>query len=254
MRALRGWCFYVAFSVTLVPIALACVLLWPFAGAAWRYQRIVRPWLGLVMGMLKFFCGVTYEVRGAENIPLTSGRPVVVLSKHSSAWETLFLPYYIDHRMGFVYKESMHWIPFLGWALKSMNMIAINRSNGAGAYVSFLKKGLRFVKNGWWVTLFPEGTRVAWGARARYKTGGARFAVAAKALVLPVAHDAGRLWPRNSIGKTSGTIHVTFGPVIDAGAADFETVNRELEDWIEGEIARMSGPDAGAAPVRNQSV
>ena len=183
-----------------------------------------------------------------------AGRPVVVLSKHSSAWETLFLPYYIDHRMGFVYKESLHWIPFLGWALKSMNMIAINRSNGAGAYVSFLKKGLRFVKNGWWVTLFPEGTRVAWGARARYKTGGARFAVAAKALVLPVAHDAGRLWPRNSIGKTSGTIHVTFGPVIDAGAADFETVNRELEDWIEGEIARMSGPDAGAAPVRNQSV
>ena len=156
--------------------------------------------------------------------------------------------------MGFVYKESLHWIPFLGWALKSMNMIAINRSNGAGAYVSFLKKGLRFVKNGWWVTLFPEGTRVAWGARARYKTGGARFAVAAKALVLPVAHDAGRLWPRNSIGKTSGTIHVTFGPVIDAGAADFETVNRVLEDWIEGEIARMSGPDAGAAPVRNQSV
>lgn len=60
---------------------------------------------------------------GAENIPLTSGRPVVVLSKHSSAWETLFLPYYIDHRMGFVYKESLHWIPFLGWALKSMNMI-----------------------------------------------------------------------------------------------------------------------------------
>ena len=79
-------------------------------------------------------------------------------------------------------------------------------------------------------------------------------AVAAKALILPVAHDAGRLWPRNSIGKTSGTIHVTFGPVIDAGADDFETVNRELEDWIEGEIARMSGPDAGAAPVRNQSV
>lgn len=57
------------------------------------------------------------------------------------------------------------------------------------------------------------------------------FAVAAKALVLPVAHDAGRLWPRNSIGKANGTIRVaTFGPVIDAGAADFETVNRELED------------------------
>ena len=162
MRALRGWCFYVAFSVTLVPIALACVLLWPFAGAAWRYQRIVRPWLGLVMGMLKFFCGVTYEVRGAENIPLTSGRPVVVLSKHSSAWETLFLPYYIDHRMGFVYKESLHWIPFLGWALKSMNMIAINRSNGAGAYVSFLKKGLRFVKNG-----FSRKERASPGVPAR---------------------------------------------------------------------------------------
>lgn len=242
MRTLRGWLFYVAFAVTMVPVALAVLLTAPAAGALWRYNAIVRPWLGCVMWLLRATCGITFEVTGAENIPGPTEK-VVVLAKHSSAWETLFLPYYLPHPMGFVYKESLHWIPFFGWALKSMRMIAVNRRKGVSAYAAFLKKGRRFLNSGWWVTLFPEGTRVAWGRRAPYKTGGARFAVATEAKVLPVAHDAGRLWPRNSIGKTPGVIHVAFGPVIDTAGKTHAQVNAEVEHWIEDAVRTMEKQD-----------
>ena len=246
MRTLRGWLFYAAFAVTMVPVALAVLLTAPVMSAARRYDVIIRPWLGLVMKLLRTICGITYEVTGAENIP-EDDRPVVVLAKHSSAWETLFLPYYLPHRMGFVYKESLHWIPFFGWALKSMGMIAVNREKGVSAYASFLKKGRDFIASGWWVILFPEGTRVAWKSRSRYKSGGARFAVATGVPVLPVAHDAGRLWPRNSIAKTPGVIHVAIGPVIEAAGRDFADVNATVEAWIEGAVADMARRDDHAA-------
>ncbi len=243
MRTLRGWLFYAAFAVTMVPVALVILLTAPVKDAAWRYDAVVRPWLGFVMKLLKFFCGITYEVTGAENIP-QDGRSVVVLSKHSSAWETLFLPYFVPHRMGFVYKESLHRIPFFGWALKSMGMIAINRQKGVSAYASFLRRGREFLKSGWWVILFPEGTRVAWKTQKPYKTGGARFAVATGAWVLPVAHDAGRLWPRNTVAKTPGVIHVVFGPLIKTEGETFQTIHQATQSWIEREVARMVEADA----------
>lgn len=246
MRTLRGWLFYLGFSVTVIVAGLAVLLTAPFAGAAWRFDKIVRPWLGFVMVMLRVFCGITYEVSGAENIP-TDGRPVIVLSKHSSAWETLFLPFFIPHHLGFVYKESLHWIPFFGWALKTMGMIAVNRNKGASAYAHFLTRGREFLKTGWWVILFPEGTRVAWGTRKPYKTGGARFAVATGAAVLPVAHDAGRLWPRNSIAKTPGVVHVAFGAVIDPAGKTHVEVNQAVESWIEKEVAAMKERADGQA-------
>ncbi len=239
MRALRGWLFYAAFAVTMVPVALAVLLSAPVLSAARRYDVIIRPWLGLVMKLLQHICGITYEVTGTENLP-QDGRSVVVLAKHSSAWETLFLPYFMPHRMGFVYKESLHWIPFFGWALKSMGMIAVNREKGVSAYATFLKKGRDFLASGWWVILFPEGTRVAWGSRSRYKTGGARFAVATGVPVLPVAHDAGRLWPRNSIAKSPGVIHVAIGPVIEVEGKSFTAVNEAVEGWIEGAVDDMA--------------
>ena len=128
--------------------------------------------------------------------------------------------------------------------MKSMGMIAINRQKGVSAYASFLHRGREFLRSGWWVILFPEGTRVAWKTQKPYKTGGARFAAATGAWVLPVAHDAGRLWPRNTVAKTPGVIHVVFGPLIKTEGETFQTIHQATQSWIEGEVARMVEADA----------
>lgn len=137
MHTLRGWIFYLWFSITLIPAATTVLLLWPFASAEFRYNKVALVWCRLMVNSLRAICGVQYRVIGLENLPKSSEVPVVVLSKHQSAWETLFLPLILGNPAGFVYKKSLHMIPFFGWALKSMRMIAIDRKEGRSAYQLF---------------------------------------------------------------------------------------------------------------------
>ncbi|MCF0253853.1 MAG: 1-acyl-sn-glycerol-3-phosphate acyltransferase [Duodenibacillus sp.] len=239
MAWLGALVFYLYVAITSIPVSLVCVLSWPFVSGRWRYESVMVPWGWSFMWVLRVFCGLTYEVRGLENLP-APGERVVVLSKHMSAWETFFLPLILPQRMSFVYKESLHWLPFFGWALKSLDMISINRAQGARAYMVFLRKGARFLKDGWWITMFPEGTRVAPGKRIRYKTGGARFAVAQKADVVPVSLTSGWFWPRNSFAKRPGKIVVSIGPVIKSAGRDPVDLSQQVEDWIEDELKRIA--------------
>ena len=189
--------------------------------------------------------GVDCRVMCLVNLPGSSETPVVVVSTHQSAWETLFLPLILGNPAGFVYKKSLHMIPFFGWALKSMRMIAIDRKEGRSAYQLFLERGRAFVKRGWWVLLFPEGTRTKPGDKNTvYKTGGARFAISVGASVVPVALNSGRCWPRNSIAKYPGLITVSVGPVIATEGKSAHELNEEVRTWIESEIERFeSGAD-----------
>ncbi len=244
MQTLRGWLFYLWLSITLIPTALTVVLLWPFASARFRYEKVALVWCRLMMHSLRVICAVNFRVIGTENIPVNPQTPVVLLSKHQSAWETLFLPTILGNPAGFVYKKSLHWVPFFGWALKSMQMIAIDRKEGRSAYQIFLKRGKAFVKRGWWVLLFPEGTRTKPGDKETvYKTGGARFALAVGAVVVPIALNSGRCWPRNSIRKIPGTITVSIGPAIATDGKSAHELTQEVRTWIEAEIERFESQE-----------
>ena len=95
------------------------------------------------------------------------------------------------------------------------------------------RRGKERLAQGFWVVVFPEGTRVAPGKTRRYQQGGAWLAAHAGAPVVPVAHNAGRVWPRNSFLKYPGTVKVRIGPPIDSTGRDPETINAMAEKWIE---------------------
>ncbi len=88
--------------------------------------------------------------------------------------------------------------------------------------------------------LFPEGTRIPVGQKGRYQSGGARLAVHAGASVIPVAHNAGEVWPRNSFIKTPGLVTFSFGPPISSEGLTHDQLNRKVEAWIEGEMRVLS--------------
>jgi 1-acyl-sn-glycerol-3-phosphate acyltransferase len=50
--------------------------------------------------------------------------------------------------------------------------------------------------------------------------------------VIPVAHNAGELWPRNAFIKKPGTITVRFGPAIDPAGLSESELNARVETWI----------------------
>ena len=84
--------------------------------------------------------------------------------------------------------------------------------------------------------IFPEGTRIAVGKRGTYRRGGAVLAQNTGARILPVAHNAGLLWPRNSFIKHGGKVTVVIGKPIETTGREAETLIRETEDWIEGQM------------------
>ena len=91
--------------------------------------------------------------------------------------------------------------------------------------------------------IFPEGTRVPIGEKRRYGISGALLASTSGRPVIPVAHDAGRYWPRRGLLKHPGTIRFAIGPPIDTTGKDPRDLNAEVETWIEAKLAEF---DTGA--------
>ncbi|MDU8339631.1 lysophospholipid acyltransferase family protein, partial [Pseudomonas syringae pv. actinidiae] len=155
----------------------------------------------------KVFLNIQVEVTGAENVPKT---PCVIISNHQSTWETFFLSAYFEP-MSQVLKRELLYVPFFGWAMAMLRPIAIDRDNPKAALREIAKKGDELLKDGVWVLIFPEGTRVPYGQVGKFSRGGTALAVNADLPVLPIAHNAGKYWPRDGWAKKPGTIQVVIG-------------------------------------------
>ena len=133
-----------------------------------------------------------------------------------------------------VLKRELLWIPFFGWGLALMSPIAIDRSRGVAALRAIARRGRERLAQGFWVVVFPEGTRVAPGrARAPTSSAAPGSPRRAGAPVVPVAHNAGLLWPRNAFLKRPGTVTVRIGPSIESPTATPRRINDLAEKWIE---------------------
>ncbi|PLZ01671.1 1-acyl-sn-glycerol-3-phosphate acyltransferase [Burkholderia sp. WAC0059] len=235
MRFLRSLLLFVYFIAFTVPYAIFCMAVFPFLHADRRY-RIVVGWCRTTMFALRWLNGVRCRVLGLENLP---DGPAVLLSKHQSAWETLAFPALMPRPLCYVFKRELLRIPFFGWTLGMLKMVHIDRREGIRAFRSVTRQGKARLAEGAWVIMFPEGTRTPVGRQGQYKSGGARFAVEAGAPVVPIAHNAGRVWPRNSFIKYPGIVTVSIGPPIDTAGLSPDEVNTRVEAWIEAEMRRI---------------
>ena len=227
MTLLRSALFALGLALITPPYGLLALVTFPLPRMT-RY-RIISGWSRLVVRMAKIVLGIDWQVEGRENLPT---RPSVILAKHQSAWETMAFQLIFPPQV-LVLKRELLWIPFFGWGLALMSPIAINRSRGIAALREIARRGRQRLEQGFWVVVFPEGTRVAPGAAREYHPGGAWLACASRALVVPVAHNAGLVWPRNAFLKRPGMVTVRIGPPIDAANRDAKTVNELARTWIE---------------------
>lgn len=237
MAGIRSALYMLFLIVTVIPYAFAC-LIWSPLPLKWRY-RLTMGWPRLAVWGARIIVGIRWEIKGAENFP---DGPAIILSKHQSAWETLFLPAYLPRQACFVYKKELHRVPFFGWGLALLKMIPIDRAKGRDAFEQVVKVGKLRLQEGRWPVLFPEGTRVAPGKTGRYKSGGAILATRTGAPVIPVALNTGECWPRNAFIKKPGLITVSIGPAIDSAGLDADTLNQKVQDWIESEM-RVLNPE-----------
>ncbi len=237
MTFLRSLLYMVFLVVTVIPYALCCIL-WAPLPLTWRY-RLTLGWPRLALWAATWILGIRYQARGLENLP---DGPAIILSKHQSAWETLYFAVSLPRDVVFVYKRELHHVPFFGWSLALLHMIPINRSNTRESFGQVVRLGSQRLAEGRWPVMFPEGTRVAPGLEGRYKPGGAMLACRAGVPVIPVAHNAGECWPRNAFIKTPGMVTVSFGPALNPAGRTPAALNRAVHDWIEAEM-RVLNPE-----------
>ena len=235
---------YMAFLViTVIPYAIACIL-WAPLPQSIRY-RLTAGWPKLALWGARTILGIRWRVLGEENLP---DAPIILLSKHQSALETLYFPARMPRQVCFVYKKELHRVPFFGWGLGLLRMIPIDRTKGREAFEQVERIGAQRLQEGRWPVLFPEGTRMAPGKTGRYRMGGARLAAHSGAPVVPVAHNAGTFWPRNAFVKRPGTVTISFGPPIDTKGLDADIINQRVQEWIEGEMRRIAPEQYGQGP------
>jgi 1-acyl-sn-glycerol-3-phosphate acyltransferase len=197
----------------------------------------VSQWAISNLWLLEKICGISFIVEGQENIP---EEPCVIMCKHQSTWETLALQAIFPPQV-WVLKRELLWIPFFGWGLAALNPIAIDRSAGRKALQQVIEQGKVRLQSGAWVVIFPEGTRIASGFMGRFGIGGARLAVEAGVSVVPVAHDAGKVWPRHGFLKTPGVIKIIIGAKITTQDKLAAEINKEAYHWMEGQMTRLEG-------------
>ncbi|MGD9602064.1 MAG: lysophospholipid acyltransferase family protein [Gammaproteobacteria bacterium] len=227
MIRLRSLLFYVGLAPVTVLFCLLGVLLLPLPRRA-RYYTIIQ-WSRFALWWLAVTCGLRWRVQGHENIPAEAG---VILCKHQSAWETMSLQFVFPPHCQVVKRELL-WVPFFGWGLACLNPIAIDRAAGARALKTVLKEGRRRLEDGWWVLIFPEGTRVPVDHPGRYSVSGAALAAQANRPIVPVAHNAGLFWPRQALNKSPGVIDLVIGAPIVPDGRSAAALMAEAEAWIE---------------------
>ncbi|XXQ67721.1 lysophospholipid acyltransferase family protein [Neisseriaceae bacterium B1] len=200
-------------------------------------NHVGRLWAKLLLWSLKNIIGLRYEVVGTENIP---HQPAIICAKHQSGWETLALQEIFPLQV-YVAKKELFKIPFFGWGLKIAKTIGIDRKAGAKATQQLLAQGLARKQEGFWIAIFPEGTRMAAGERGKYKLGAAKMAKMFEMDIVPVAHNSGEYWPRNSFLKYPGVIQVRIGAPIPHQSGDEAELMAACENWIEAQQEQISG-------------
>ncbi|MDY0074191.1 MAG: lysophospholipid acyltransferase family protein [Thauera sp.] len=233
MPLFRSIVFALLLALITVPYAVFANLIF-FLPPMTRH-RLITSWVPVMLWVIRHVLGIRYRVIGAENIP---AGPAVIVSKHQSAWETIALQQ-IFPPLCYVLKRELLRVPFFGWALARIPGIAIDRAAGKDALAQVVEQGRARLKEGLWVAIFPEGTRVAPGRTVRYKPGGTILAKRAGVPVVPVAHNAGDCWRRNAFIKHPGEVIVSIGPAIEVKGVRADEVNRLSEEWIEGEMRRL---------------
>jgi len=240
MSYVRAAIFYLGYSIaTIVWGGLSVLVAWvlPFRT---RFAFIIGCWTRFSLWWLKLTCGIECRVHGRERIP---PEPCIVMCRHESTWETLFLQTLFAPQATLIKRELL-WIPFFGWAFALLKPIAIDRGNPRRALRKLIHDGVERLEDRIWVVLFPEGTRMPPNELGRFQVGGAALAGAAGKPILVIAHDAGRYWPAHRYLKRPGVINLIISEPIDPAGKDSKTLTEESRTTMQSLLEMLrSGSD-----------
>ena len=225
MLLLRSLLYFVGSIISLILISFSGLLL-IFASYSTR-QKYLSQWAIFCMWWLKITLNIKTNVVGRENIINSS---CIIISNHQSTWETLaFQTIFPAHT--WVLKRELLWLPVFGWSLALLNPIIINRGEKLNAIKKVIKQGADRLEKGISIVIYPEGTRQPYKKLGVYQNGGSAIAKKTGYSIVPVYHNAGKIWPKGSFIKKPGVITVVIGEAISQSNLKPSEVTENIRQW-----------------------
>jgi len=225
MLLLRSLLYFVGSIISLILISFSGLLL-IFASYPTR-QKFLSQWAIFCIWWLKITLNIKTNVVGIENI---INPPYIIISNHQSTWETLaFQTIFPAHT--WVLKRELLWLPVFGWSLALLNPIIINRGEKINAMKKVIKQGADRLEKGISIVIYPEGTRQPYKKLGVYQNGGSAIAKKTGYSIVPVYHNAGKIWPKGSFIKKPGVITIVIGEAISQSNLKPSEVTENIRQW-----------------------
>ena len=225
MLLFRSLLYFVGSIISLILISFISLFL-VFTSFHTR-QKFISQWAIFCIWWLKITVNIKTKVIGQENI-LHS--PCIIISNHQSTWETLaFQTIFPPHT--WVLKRELLWLPVFGWSLALLNPIIINRGDKLNAIKKVIRQGSDRLKKGISIVIYPEGTRQPYKQLGAYQNGGSAIAKKTGHSIVPVYHNAGKLWAKGSFIKKPGEITVVIGKAISNSDLKPSEVTERIRNW-----------------------
>lgn len=176
--------------------------------------------------------GLRSEVRG----PIPTDE-VLIASKHQSFFDIIIIVSVLP-RPKFIMKKELRWAPILGWYALRIGCVPVDRGKRGQAISQMMEGVSRGRMDPGQLIIYPQGTRVAPGARLPYKIGTALLYRQLGQVCVPAATNVGVFWPRRGILRKPGLAVVEFLPAIPAGRST-EAFMADLETTVEAASNRL---------------
>lgn len=172
------------------------------------------------------FCfWLRYRARGMDRLPQQGG--ALLLINHQSYLDPLLVGLPLTRPVSYLARDSLFRVPFVGWVLRNTYVMPINRE---AASTASLREAIRRLDHGYYVGIFPEGTRTETGAVGELKPGFLALMRRAKVPVYPVGiSGAYQALPKKSWVLRPTKVHVVFGDPFSAEELDQFGKDREQD-------------------------
>lgn len=222
--------FAVVAALWTIPMAIIQLASHQFNPSARNFKRNAAWWGRVILGL----SGI--RVRVTDKSDLDPSLPYVFVSNHQNLLDILALSAAFPYPFGFVAKEELSRVPFLGFAIRNSASVFIDRRDPRSALTSLKKAGER-IRGGNSVLMFVEGTRSYGRNLQPLKKGAFAVAVEAGVAMVPVAiQDAYRLMNEKRRLVRSGTIHIVAGKPISLEGK----TRRDIPELMETTRTRLA--------------
>lgn len=241
VRNYLGWLFILVTCAGLGgPVVLIQALLFPF-GLANRWGDFTVFWWTSVLCWL---WRVEFEVDGLENVDPKG--TYVLASNHRSHLDPLACLHVLKEklRFGFIMKRSLSLIPIFGWFIWMNGYVPIDRRSAKRK--DQLATGVKYLRRGRSVMMYPEGTRSPDHRFRPFKKGAVVLAIRAEVPILPVVvSGSGHQWPKTSLFIRPGRVRVEILPPIETAGRGLDARDEIFEELKRSLVSRYrTSPDS----------